>query len=101
MTQTVSPLYQQIYTLTRQIPLSHVSTYGRIAARIGTTARVVGFAMAALPYGSDVPWHRVINAQGKISSRTNADGNLLQKELLSAEGVVFKNEKIELGGCRT
>ncbi len=91
-----APLYQQIYQLTRQIPKGRVSTYGRIAKIVGTTPRVVGFAMAALPYGSDTPWHRVVNSQGKISPRTDGDGNLLQKDLLVGEGVVFRSEMIDL-----
>lgn len=84
-----SSLYQQIYCLVRRIPSGAVSTYGRIGQRIGCTARTVGFAMAALPPGSDVPWQRVINSQGKVSPRRDGEGNLLQQDLLSAEGVRF------------
>ncbi len=96
MPEDDSPLYQRIYQLTRQIPRGRVSTYGRIAAIANTTPRVVGFAMAALPYGSDVPWQRVINSQGRVSPRTDGNGNLLQKDLLVSEGVVFRSEKIDL-----
>jgi len=45
--------------------------------------------MAALPVGSDVPWQRVINAQGKISPRQDGEGNVLQRDLLQAEGLYF------------
>ncbi len=96
MPEDDSPLYQRIYQLTRQIPRGRVSTYGRIAKTAGTTPRVVGFAMAALPYGSDVPWQRVVNSQGRVSPRTDGNGNLLQKDLLVSEGVVFRSEKIDL-----
>ena len=92
-----SPLYQQIYTLVRQIPPGAVSTYGRIGQLVGCTARTVGFAMAALPPGSDVPWQRVINSQGKVSPRRDGEGNLLQQDLLAAEGIRFDSAgKIDL-----
>ena len=84
-----SPLYQQIYALVRQVPPGRVTTYGRIGKRVGCTARTVGFAMAALPPGSDVPWQRVINSQGRVSHRRDGEGNLLQQDLLQAEGVAF------------
>ncbi len=84
-----SPLYRTIYDLARQVPPGHVTTYGQIASQIGSTARTVGFAMAALPPGSDTPWQRVINSQGKISPRTDGDGNILQRDLLEAEGIQF------------
>jgi methylated-DNA-protein-cysteine methyltransferase-like protein len=45
--------------------------------------------MAALPSGHDVPWQRVINSQGKVSSRRNSDGDIIQRQLLEAEGVLF------------
>ena len=82
-------LYQRIYALVRQIPPGHVTSYGRIARLVGTTPRAVGFAMAALPYGSGVPWQRVINSQGKVSPRTDGEGNILQHDLLISEGVFF------------
>jgi len=91
MTEAAS-LYQSIYILVRQIPAGKVSSYGRIAKIIGTTARTVGFAMAALPPGSDVPWQRVINSQGKVSRRTDGEGNILQQDLLEQEGVKFNNQ---------
>jgi methylated-DNA-protein-cysteine methyltransferase-like protein len=66
-----------------------VITYGRIARLVGCTARVVGFAMAALPAGHDVPWQRVINSRGEVSPRSNGDGGLIQRLLLEGEGVSF------------
>jgi methylated-DNA-protein-cysteine methyltransferase-like protein len=96
MSAATSPLYERIYTNVRSIPPGHVSSYGRIAVAVGTTPRVVGFAMAALPYGSDVPWHRVVNSQGQVSRRTGGEGERLQQDLLEAEGVVFSNGRIDL-----
>ena len=69
MTDSATTLYQRIYELVRQVPPGFVVSYGQIAGLAGTTARTVGFAMAALPAGNDVPWQRVINRKGEISPR--------------------------------
>lgn len=75
----------------RSIPAGKVCTYGQIALMIGRpgAARQVGWALASLPMGTDVPWQRVINAKGGISYKGRMDGAELQKRLLEAEGVVF------------
>jgi len=93
MQKKPSPLYQRIYDLTRQIPAGRVTSYGQISQLLGCTPRTVGFALAALPTGSDVPWQRVINRQGKVSPRTDGEGNLLQRDLLEAEGVCFDQQQ--------
>ena len=94
---TATPLYSRIYALVRQVPAGRVTTYGRLARLAGCTARTVGFAMAALPAGHDVPWQRVINSQGKVSPRSDGDGNLVQRLLLEAEGVRFDTQgRVEL-----
>ncbi len=81
-------LNERIYQLVRQIPAGKVATYGQIAALVGTGPRQVGYAMAALPH-TDVPWHRVINSQGMVSTRTSGGGENIQRALLEAEGVEF------------
>ncbi|HYH80760.1 MAG TPA: MGMT family protein [Longimicrobium sp.] len=84
--------YDRIYAVVRRIPRGRVSTYGRVAelAGLGRAARQVGYAMAALPDHTAVPWHRVINAQGRISLRRGAGGgDLEQRFRLEAEGVEF------------
>lgn len=82
-----SSIYKRIYAEVRRIPSGRVSTYGGIARRLGGCgARQVGYAMAALPDGSPVPWHRVINHKGEISLR---EGAARQRALLEAEGVLF------------
>jgi len=65
-------LYEQIYRLVQRIPHGRVATYGQIAAMVGIPrrARQVGYALAALQRGEPrpaVPWHRVVNAQGRSS----------------------------------
>ena len=81
--------YPQIYVVVRRVPPGYVTTYGAVARQVGCTARTVGFAMAALPPGHDVPWQRVINSQGRVSPRANGDGSHVQQVLLEAEGVCF------------
>ncbi len=85
-----APVYERIYAVARQIPAGQVATYGQIAAIVGgCTARMVGYAMAALRDGTDVPWQRVINRQGQISLRAGDQAGALQRQLLEAEGVHF------------
>ncbi|MGD9899074.1 MAG: MGMT family protein [Calditrichaceae bacterium] len=83
-------IYEKIYLLVSQVPPGQVATYGQIAKMVGScTPRMVGYAMAALPSGSDIPWQRVINSQGGVSPRSDGNGDLRQRLLLEAEGVVF------------
>jgi len=83
-------LYSRIYAAVRKIPKGKVSTYGRIARLVRAPGpRVVGYAMAALPDGSTVPWQRVVNHKGEISRRKGGGGEICQRRLLEAEGVLF------------
>jgi methylated-DNA-protein-cysteine methyltransferase-like protein len=83
---------ERIYAQVRKVPRGRVATYGQIASLAGLDgqARQVGYAMAALPSSSTVPWHRVINAQGRVSMRSEGSGgSIIQQQLLEREGVVF------------
>jgi methylated-DNA-protein-cysteine methyltransferase-like protein len=82
----------RIYEAVRRIPRGRVATYGDVAAAAGLPghARQVGYALAALDADADVPWHRVVNAQGRISTRANDRSfESLQCRLLRSEGVRF------------
>lgn len=95
--------FDQVWILVRKIPHGQVATYGQITKLLSkpqevstadyqmSAARWVGLAMAACP--NDVPWHRVINSQGKISHRAEA---AKQQQLLQAEGVFLAKGKINL-----
>ena len=93
-----TPLYQTIHRIICLIPSGKVATYGQIAEIVGgCTARMVGYAASAIPQDSDIPWQRVINYKGGISQRRSVSGELLQKKLLEAEGIVFNpNGKTDL-----
>lgn len=84
--------YLAVYELVTQIPPGRVATYGQIARLLGhpSAARAVGYALHALPTGSDIPWQRVINASGRISSRGDPHYETVQRTLLEAEGVGFE-----------
>ncbi|MEO5798731.1 MAG: MGMT family protein [Gemmatimonadales bacterium] len=91
--------YLRIYAAVRRIPKGRVATYGQIAIVAGLPrhARLAGYALNALPEGSAVPWHRVVNAKGAISLRSNGMGHdQLQEMLLRDEGVEFRNGVISL-----
>lgn len=80
--------------MVQRVPRGRVTTYGHVAALCGKprAARTVGWALHALPEGSDVPWHRVINAQGGISISKVGIPPALQRALLEAEGVKFDRD---------
>lgn len=85
--------YEAIYMIVQQIPFGKVATYGQVAdlANLPRRARLVGYALYRVDtIGSDVPWHRVINAKGEISQSPFRQGSDdLQRSLLEQEGVVF------------
>ncbi|EIJ41215.1 putative methylated DNA-protein cysteine methyltransferase [Beggiatoa alba B18LD] len=93
-----SSLYSHIWSIVQQIPVGNVASYGQIARLAGLPrqARLVGYALHHLPPDSDVPWFRVLNAQGKISFPLDSDLYLWQKQLLEAEGVIFWQGKVDL-----
>lgn len=97
---------QSVYQIVKGVPSGKVITYGRIAAFIppppempyasycAVRARWVGYAMASCP--EDLPWHRVVNAQGRVSKRPGF-GPDLQRKLLEDEGIPFdENGRIDI-----
>ena len=95
MTQRLPPsapsTHAAILAVVRRIPRGRVATYGQIAALAGLARqpRLVGYALHALPSSTTVPWHRVINARGMVSIRSNGTASLSQRLLLEREGVHF------------
>ena len=81
--------HQHIYEVVKRIPRGRVATYGQVASLAGLAgrARQVGYALHALPMESAVPWHRVVNTSGGISTRSEPGAELVQQQLLAREGV--------------
>ena len=90
--------HQNVWKVVAEIPAGHVLTYGEVARLSGMprAARRISQALRRAPRAMELPWHRVINAQGKISFPENSSGWQLQKDKLESEGIVFLNGKIDL-----
>jgi len=83
--------YDDVYAVVCRIPEGRVATYGQIARLLNRPrgARQIGYALAALRDDRQVPWHRVVNAQGGISRRAKDGYEEYQRILLEIEGVTF------------
>jgi methylated-DNA-protein-cysteine methyltransferase-like protein len=90
----------RVYALVRRVPRGRVVTYGQVAALLGRdrAARAVGGAMRRCP--DDVPWHRVVNAQGGISRRRRESSMLTQRIRLEQEGVRLRRGRVPLARYR-
>lgn len=92
-----SPLsHESIFAVVRHIPVGRVATYGQIARLVGRprAARQIGYALHRCPPG--LPWHRVVNAQGRISLPADSTSGLTQRRRLAEEGVTFIGGRIDL-----
>ncbi len=80
-----------ILTMVGNIPIGRVATYGQIARLAGVprNSRQVGSILRSLRSESKIPWFRVVNSKGEISSRGNPDSELYQRRKLDSEGVEF------------
>ena len=90
----MAEIHALVWAAVKRIPRGKVATYGQIAALVGMPrhARQAGYALAATPQNIKTPWHRVINAQGRISLRLrhwDSASDDLQRILLEGEGVTF------------
>jgi methylated-DNA-protein-cysteine methyltransferase-like protein len=89
----------RIWQVVAAIPKGKVATYGDVAQKAGMAraARRVGRALRELPGNSKIPWHRVVNVQGRISLPEGSAPHNTQRNRLEKEGVVFKtNGSIDL-----
>ena len=90
---TERKLLERIWKAVAEIPRGEIASYGGIARRAGAPgrARLVGHALKVAPDSLKLPWHRVLNAQGRISLPAGSKAHRLQRRLLEAEGVHFRN----------
>ena len=86
----MDPFFNRVVVILRQLPPGRVVTYGAVAAMAGNprAARQVARVLHALAEKESLPWHRVVNAQGRISLRPGR-GRELQRALLEEEGIEF------------
>ncbi len=98
LVQHKEQLKLQICQMVSQIPKGFVATYGQIAELAGLTgyARYVGYVLKNLPGDSKLPWHRVINSQGRISFTKGTDKYNNQFSLLQNENITLVNDKVSL-----
>lgn len=89
---------ERIWQTVSQIPSGSVASYGQVAKLAGlpNASRLVGNVLKKLPKGSQLPWHRVINAQGKISFAEGSNAYCEQRLRLENEGLVFSGNKLSL-----
>jgi len=89
-------LWDPVYKLVKQIPRGRVLSYGAVARilRLKGGARSAGRAMSATPQGKGIPWHRVLNAAGKIVIREPYSS--LQRRLLESEGVEVIENRVKM-----
>lgn len=88
---------ERIWAVIARIPKGRVATYGQVAAEAGfpRQPRRTAQALRAVPDGLNLPWYRVINAQGKLSFEPGSESYRLARRSLEAEGVVFVRGKID------
>lgn len=91
-----------VYQLTKKIPKGKVVTYGQLAALAGSPrgARAIGMCMRTNPYAPIVPCHRVVASDGSLTGYSAGEGVSTKKQMLLAEGVVFKGDKVDLSASR-
>ena len=93
----ISPFNKRVVEIIKKIPVGKVATYGQIAKLAGNNkaARQISRILHSSSEKYDLPWHRVINSQGKISMRSG-DGLEMQKAMLESEGIQVIVDKIDL-----
>jgi len=94
----IDSFQNRIIAVIKKVPKGKVATYGQIAVIAGNPrgARQVAWALNSSSSKEALPWHRIINRQGRISLRPGT-GFETQKQLLENEGVVFSmNGSIDL-----
>ncbi len=96
--------FRTVWDIVLQIPAGKVSSYGQIASMMPPSEDVdpaqmsrlaprwVGTALRKTPRGKSIPWHRVINSQGKISFPEGSPQAQEQRYLLEQEGVQFDHQ---------
>ena len=88
--------FEQVYAVVRLIPKGRITSYGAIAAYLGSkkSSRMVGWAMNASHGLMDVPAHRVVNRVGALSGKMHFSTPNKMQELLEEENILIVNDQI-------
>ena len=79
--------FARVWAIVKRIPRGRVATYGQISEMIDRRLTPVGVGWAVRAASDEIPWHRVINSRGTVSTDKANPG--LQRAMLEAEGVLF------------
>lgn len=89
---------QRLWVVLAAIPTGRVCSYGQLAqlAGMGRGARLVGRWLSQLPEDSTLPWHRVLNSQGRLTLPAGSPSAEEQSQRLRAEGVIIHNRRVNM-----
>jgi len=90
--------FEKVYDVVRLIPYGRVTSYGAIAAYLGTkgSARMVGWAMNASHSAKEnVPAHRVVNRNGLLTGKHHFGTPTIMQQLLESEGIVVTDDQVQ------
>ena len=98
VTSEIGPYQTAICRTIAAIPWGRVASYGEIAARAGLPrrARLVGRVLRETPHGMELPWHRVLRADGRIAFAPGSPAFREQVRRLAAEGILSSNGRVDL-----
>lgn len=89
--------FEKVYEVVKLIPYGRATSYGAIAAYLGTkgSARMVGWAMNASHHSLDsIPAHRVVNRNGMLTGKHHFGGTDMMRQLLESEGITVIDDQI-------
>jgi methylated-DNA-protein-cysteine methyltransferase-like protein len=89
--------FEDVWDVVRQVPKGRVTSYGAIAAYLGTklSARMVGWAMNAVHSQPDIPAQRVVNRNGMLSGKAHFGEPDRMQKLLEKDGVTIENDTVK------
>jgi methylated-DNA-protein-cysteine methyltransferase-like protein len=88
--------FEKVYEVVRKIPPGRVTSYGAIARFLGSgsSSRMVGWAMNHSHTATDVPAHRVVNRQGRLTGKHHFGGPRVMQQLLESEGIKIVDDQV-------
>jgi methylated-DNA-protein-cysteine methyltransferase-like protein len=97
MTARQASFFEKVYDVVQQIPYGRVTTYGAIAKYLGSggASRMVGWAMNASHNNTqNIPAHRVVNRNGRLTGKHHFGSPDLMQQLLESEGIAVKEDSV-------